>query len=79
MDLDRFDLSHADTVEQMRPGISETGIFKATQRIDMDLDYLSDDAPSQSDTIKVPGACSDADEFSADVFPLASVGDTRQC
>jgi pilus assembly protein FimV len=73
MDMDRFDLSHGDTVEHVLPDISETGIFKATQRIDMDLDYLAATPGSdQADTVQHEGRRrGDADAFSEDVFGLS--------
>lgn len=77
--LDSFDLSPGDTVEQMRPEVSETGMFRATQKIDMDLDRLADPfgLSSEADTQKSQGRKqTESEVFSEEVFN--GLGDTEQ-
>ena len=47
--VEQIDLAPGDTVEQQRPSVDGTGMFKATQRIDVDLDSFD---LSQGDTIE---------------------------
>ncbi|MGC3982310.1 MAG: FimV/HubP family polar landmark protein [Steroidobacteraceae bacterium] len=80
VDEDSFDLSSGDTAEQPRPGTSETGIFRATQKIDMDLDYLSNShAADEGDTLKSEGRGeTETDLFSEEVFGGALGGEETE-
>lgn len=45
--VEQIDLDANDTAEQRRPPVDGTGMFKATQKIDMDIDHLG-----QGDTVE---------------------------
>ncbi len=50
--VEQIDLDVNDTAEQLRPAIDSTGIFNATQKLDVDLDSF--DLNSLGDTVEQP-------------------------